>query len=111
MQRTAKGQPIVQLLSLAKDEGVTAIMDLTDTQEKSKHLFLVSALGVVKRIDISDIANIRSSGLIVMKPRDGDNLGWVLATTGTEHILLVSKGGKAIQFSENDVRVMGRAAA
>ncbi len=111
MQRTAKGQPVVQLLSLAKDEGVTAIMDLTDTQEKSKHLFLVSALGVVKRIDISDIANIRSSGLIVMKPRDGDNLGWVLATTGTEHILLVSKGGKAIQFSENDVRVMGRAAA
>lgn len=66
---------------------------------------------MVKRIDIQDIANIRSSGLIVMKPHDGDALGWVRVTDGTDNILLVSRGGKAIQFAENDVRVMGRAAA
>lgn len=109
MQRTAKGQPIVQSLALAKEENISAILDLTDTS--GKHLFLISALGTVKRIDISEIANIRSSGLIVMKPHDGDSLRWVRVTDGTDNVLMVSRGGKAIQFPEGDVRVMGRAAA
>jgi DNA gyrase subunit A len=61
---------------------------------------------VVKRIDVSDVSNIRSSGLIVMKPHDDDSLGWVRVTNGNDNILLVSRGGKVIQFSENDVRVM-----
>ena len=109
MQRTAKGQPIVQSLALAKDESVSAILDLTDI--KGTHLFLISALGVVKRIDMTEIANIRSSGLIVMKPHDGDSLKWVRVTDGSDNILMVSRGGKAIQFPEINVRVMGRAAA
>ena len=109
MQRTAKGQPIVQFLSLAKDEGISAILDFTNTV--GKHLFLISAMGVVKRIDMSEIENIRASGLIVMKPHDGDMLKWVRVTDGTDNILMVSRGGKAIQFSETDVRVMGRTAA
>lgn len=109
MQRTAKWQPVVQFLSLAKDESIATVLDLTNIP--GKHLFLISKAAVVKRIDIQDIANIRSSGLIVMKPHDGDALGWVRVTDGTDNILLVSRGGKAIQFDENDVRVMGRAAA
>ncbi len=109
MQRTAKGQPIVQSFALAKDESISAILDLTAIT--GKHLFLISALGVVKRIDMSEIANIRASGLIVMKPHDGDTLRWVRVTDGTDNILMVSRGGKAIQFSETDVRVMWRAAA
>lgn len=109
MQRTAKGTPIVQFLSLAKDEGISAIMDLTNTV--GKHLFLISAMGVVKRIDMSEIANIRASGLIVMKPHDGDTLRWIRITDGTDNILMVSRWGKAIQFAETDVRVMGRTAA
>lgn len=109
LQRTAKGQPIVQFLALAKDESIATVLDLTNTI--GKHLFLISREAVVKRIDISEIANVRASGLIVMKPHDGDSLGWVRVTDGTDNILLVSRGGKAIQFDENDVRVMGRAAA
>jgi DNA gyrase subunit A len=109
MQRTAKGQPVVQFLSLAKDEQIASVLDLTNIP--GKHLFLISKAAVVKRIDIADIANIRASGLIVMKPHDGDALGWVRVTDGTDNILLVSRGGKAIQFDENDVRVMWRAAA
>lgn len=109
MQRTAKGQPIVQSFALAKDESISAIIDLTAIT--GKYLFLISALGVVKRIDMSEIANIRASGLIVMKPHDGDTLRWVRVTDGTDNILMVSRGGKAIQFAETDVRVMGRAAA
>ena len=109
MQRTAKGQPVVQFLSLAKDESVTTILDLATVT--GKHLVLISHNATVKRIDITDIANIRSSGLIVMKPKDNDSLGWVRVTDGTSNILLVSEGGKVIQFPEGDVRVMGRAAA
>ena len=109
MQRTAKGQPVVQFLSLAKDESVTTILDLATVA--GKHLVLISQNATVKRIDIADIANIRSSGLIVMKPKDNDSLGWVRVTDGANNILLVSEGGKVIQFPEDDVRVMGRAAA
>lgn len=109
MQRTAKGQPVVQFLSLAKDESVTTILDLATVT--GKHLVLISHNATVKRIDITDIANIRSSGLIVMKPKDNDSLGWVRVTDGANNILLVSEGGKVIQFPEDDVRVMGRAAA
>ncbi len=109
MQRTAKGQPVVQFLSLAKDESVTTILDLATVT--GKHLVLISHNATVKRIDITDIDNIRSSGLIVMKPKDNDSLGWVRVTDGTNNILLVSEGGKVIQFPEDDVRVMGRAAA
>lgn len=108
-QRTAKGQPIINFVSLAKDESIEAILDISTTQ--GKHFALVSKKAVIKRVDYEDLANIRSSGLIVMKPKDGDELGWVLSTNGEDKILMVSKKGKAIQFFESDVRVMGRAAA
>lgn len=108
-QRTAKGQPIINLLSLLKDERIATIMDLDATT--GKHLALISRHAVVKRIDMEDIQNIRSSGLIVMKPKDGDELGWVCVTQGDDNVLIVSTKGKAIQFHEEDVRVMGRAAA
>lgn len=87
-QRTAKGQPIVQFLALAKDESITAVLDFTNTS--GKYLFLISRLAVVKRINISDIENVRSNGLIVMKPKVGDTLGWVRVTDGTDNVLLVS---------------------
>jgi DNA gyrase subunit A len=89
MQRTAKGQPIVQFIALAKDESIATVLDLANTT--GKHLFLISREAVVKRIDVSEVANIRSSGLIVMKPHDGDSLGWVRVTDGSDNILLVSR--------------------
>ena len=109
-QRTSKGQPVVNLLSLQKDEEIAAILDL-DSMESNKYLVLITRGAVVKRIDMSEIMSIRTSGLIVMKPREGDTLGWVRATSGQDKIFLVSYAGKAIQFDEEDVRVMGRAAA
>lgn len=108
-QRTAKGQPIVNLLSLQPDEYITSILDMTNAN--GKHFVLISKKAIVKRLDMEDVQNIRSSGLIVMKPKDGDELGWVRITNGADNILIVSKKGKAIQFNEEDVRVMGRAAA
>ncbi len=108
-QRTAKGQPIVNLLALQPGEIVTAILDATTTD--GTNLVLVSKKAIVKRLDRSDIENIRSNGLIVMKPREDDELQWVRMTHGTDNLLLVSEEGKAIQFNEDEVRVMGRAAA
>ena len=108
-QRTAKGQPIINLLSLQKEEEITAILDLAAVA--GKHFALISKKAVIKRVDMEDVKNIRTSGLIVMKPREGDELGWVRVTNGDDNILMVSKHGKAIQFKEEDIRVMGRGAA
>lgn len=108
-QRTNKGQPVINFVGLLKDETVTAILDATNIQ--GKHYALISKKAIVKRIDVEDTANIRSSGLIVMKPKDDDELAFVRTTSGSDNMLLVSKHGKAIQFNEDDVRVMGRAAA
>lgn len=107
--RIAKGQPIINLLSLQKDEEITSILDLNDI--KGKHFVLVTKNATVKRLDLEDVQNIRSSGLIVMKPKDGDELGWVKVTNWEDNVLIVSKKWKAIQFNEKDVRVMWRAAA
>lgn len=89
MQRTAKGQPVVQFLALAKDESIASVLDLEHLD--GDHLVLISRGAVVKRITLSDIANIRSNGLIVMKPKEDDSLGWVRVTDGTSNILLVSE--------------------
>lgn len=109
MQRTAKGQPVVQFLALWKEESIATIIDTQGIVWD--YLILISKWAVVKRISLSEIANIRSNGLIVMKPKEHDSLGWVRVTDGTSNILLVSEGGKVIQFPEEDVRVMGRTAA
>lgn len=88
-QRTAKGQPIVNLLSLQPEEYITSILDMTNAN--GKNFVLISKKAIVKRLDMEDVKNIRSSGLIVMKPKDGDELGWVRITNGTDNILIVSR--------------------
>lgn len=107
--RTTKGQPLINFIALLKDEKITAILD--PSTQQIKYLALISRNALIKRIDFSEITNIRSNGLIVMKPKENDELAWVKVTTGDDNILVVSKKGKAIQFHETDVRVMWRAAA
>ncbi|MBU2259899.1 hypothetical protein KKC44_04825, partial [Patescibacteria group bacterium] len=107
--RIAKGQAIVNLLQLQPEEKVTAILK-ADMEGKS-HLFMATRKGTVKRTEIDQFENIRRSGLIAQKMPPGDELRWVLSTTGKNEILLVTQKGKAIRFKEEDVREMGRAAA
>ncbi|PID86512.1 DNA gyrase subunit A [Candidatus Gracilibacteria bacterium] len=107
--RIAKGQPIINLLGLQKDEEISAILDIT--KEKNKYLFFVSKFGIVKKLAMSDIKNIRTNGLKVVGVKEGDSLMWVKTTTGEDNIFIATKEGKAIQFSEKDVRPMGRAAS
>lgn len=107
--RTSKWQPIINFVSLQKDEEISTI--LLANKADQKYLFLATQLGTVKRLERSQITNIRQNGLIVMKVKDGDKLGWVKPTSGEDNIILVSKKGQAIQFNETDARAMGRAAS
>lgn len=107
--RIAKWQPIVNLLNLQKDEEISAIMDIT--REQKKYLFFVSQKWVVKKLEMDQVKNIRANGLKVVGVKEGDNLSWVKTTSGNDSIFIATHDGKAIQFSEDDVRPMGRAAA
>ncbi|MDA9129408.1 DNA gyrase subunit A [Candidatus Gracilibacteria bacterium] len=107
--RIAKGQPIINLLNLQKDEEIAAILDIT--REQKKYLFFVSRSGIVKKLDMEQVKNIRANGLKVVGVKEDDDLLWVKTTTGNDNIFIATREGKAIQFHEDDVRSMGRAAA
>ena len=107
--RTAKGQPIINLLSLDKNEEISSILDITE--EKNKYLFFVTSKGTSKKLLMDEVKKIRSSGLIVLKIKEDDSLAWVKTTSGDDNIFIATREGKAIQFSEDDVRPMGRAAS
>lgn len=107
--RTAKGQPIINLISLDKNEEISSVLDITE--EKNKYLFFVTSKGTVKKLLMDEVKKIRSSGLIVLKIKEDDELAWVKTTSGNDHIFIATKEWKAIQFLEDDVRPMGRAAS
>ena len=107
--RTAKWQPIINLLSLDKNEEISSILDITE--EKNKYLFFVTSKGTSKKLLMEEVKKIRSSGLIVLKIKEDDNLAWVKTTSGNDNIFIATREWKAIQFGEDDVRPMGRAAS
>ena len=107
--RIAKWQPIINLLGLQKNEEISAILDISE--ELGKNLFFVTKNGVVKKLDMEQVQNIRSNGLKVVWVKEGDELSWVKTTSGHDNIFIATKAWKAIQFDEDDVRPMGRAAA
>jgi DNA gyrase subunit A len=107
--RTAKWQPIVNLINLQKGEQIAAILDIS--KEKNKYLFFVSKLGTVKKLNMDDVKNIRSNWLKVVWVKEWDDLMWVKTTTWNDNIFIATREWKAIQFDENDVRPMWRAAS
>ncbi|MBW7954678.1 DNA gyrase subunit A [Candidatus Gracilibacteria bacterium] len=107
--RTSKGQPIINLLSLDKGEEIASILDITE--EKNKYLFFVTSKGTSKKLLLDEVKKIRSSGLIVLKIKEDDSLAWVKTTSGNDNIFIATRDGKAIQFNEDDVRPMGRTAS
>lgn len=106
--RTAKGQPIVNLLQLQPDELVTSLVTMTADQ-KSGYLFMATNRGTVKKTPLADYINVRSTGLITIKLDDGDELKWVKLTSGNDEIVISTALAQAIRFRERDVRHMGRA--
>jgi DNA gyrase subunit A len=74
-----------------------------------KYLFMATKFGTVKKSAISDFQNIRANGLIAIKLQEGDELNWIIPTTGENNVILVTANGKCIRFKESDVRHTGRA--
>ena len=108
--RTARGMAIVNLLHLAPEESVSAVIDTRD-YETMRYLLFVTSRGVVKRTRFLEYDKTRTKGLIAINLREGDELVRVLPTRGNDDICLVSASGRLMRFSESEVRSMGRTAA
>jgi DNA gyrase subunit A len=108
--RIAKGQSIVNFLSLSQEESVTAVIAF-GKDDNYKYLLMTTEMGTVKKTALSEFENVRRSGLIAIKLEKGNTLRWVAATTGTDEVVATTRNGQAIRFKEGDVRPMGRNAA
>ncbi|MBR2001682.1 MAG: DNA gyrase subunit A [Firmicutes bacterium] len=107
--RTAKGTPAVNFLNLMQRERITAVMPVQDFSSE-KFLIAVTKQGVIKKVDMAQFDTNRKAGLIAINLKDGDELIGIKETTGTSNVIIVTKNGKCICFSEDDVRPMGRLA-
>lgn len=108
--RQAKGRPIVNMIPVEKDEWVRAIIKTKDFPE-DEFLFFVTRDGTVKKTAIIDYSRPRQNGIIAIKLNEGNDLVTVMKTAGSDNILVASKNGQAVKFSEENVRSMGRNSA
>ncbi len=109
-ERTARGTAIVNLLPLAPDEHVQAVIDTRD-YETNRYLFFATRSGQVKKTRFTEYDSSLRAGLIAISLRHDDELVRVIPTNGADDILMVSAAGMTIRFPEDDVRAMGRSAA
>lgn len=111
--RTAKGNAIVNFLQLGPDEKVSAALSLADliASPDTKYLAMVTAKGVMKKVELEQFLDVRRSGLIAIKLKPGDKLEWVRATSGKDDFLLTTMNGQSIRFKEKGIRPMGRTAS
>ncbi|HDP88609.1 MAG TPA: DNA gyrase subunit A [Thioalkalivibrio sp.] len=107
--RTARGKPINNLLPLEPDERINAVLPIREFTE-GQYVFMATSSGIVKKTPLVDFSRPRSSGIIAVDLRDGDQLIGVAITEGERDVMLFSSAGKAIRFNEQDVRPMGRTA-
>jgi DNA gyrase subunit A len=106
--RVSRGKPIVNLFPLEEGEKINAILSVKDFDE-NHFIFMATALGTVKKTALTEFANPRKSGIIAINLDDNDYLIGAEITNGNNDIVLVSNGGKAVWFDEEEVRQMGRA--
>ena len=107
--RTARGTAIVNLLQLAPEEKITAMIPVKEYKQ-GKYLFMATRKGIVKKTPLLDYANVRKTGLAAISLREEDELIEVKLTNNKKDIFLVTKYGQCIRFPETDVRSMGRTA-
>ena len=107
--RTAKGSAIVNVMNLEPNEKITAIIPIKEF-EQGRYIFMATNKGTVKKTDLLDFDTARKVGLIAINLDDGEELISVELTNGDSNIMLATKKGLSINFSETDVRAMGRVA-
>ncbi len=109
--RQSKGLPIINLLSVDKDEKINSIISLKAQEEEYKYLFFITKNGVVKRTNLAEFDNIRSGGKIAISLKENDELISVGKTTGNNEIIIGASNGRMVRFNESEVRIMGRTAS
>ncbi len=107
--RTSKGSNIANLLPIAADERVTSMIKVTEFED-NKFLIMVTKNGIIKRTDLKSFNTARKGGLIALGLDEGDELSWVRMTDGSNEMIVATRLGKCIRFSESDVRAVGRTA-
>ena len=107
--RTARGVNIVNFIQVEKDEKVSAMLHVREMDDDSFLVFATRS-GTVKRMALSALRNIRTSGIRALTLDEGDELINVMRTDGSQNILMATHNGQAICFAETDVRAMGREA-
>jgi len=107
--RNSRGRPIVNLFPLLEGEKITAVLPVKEFDE-GHFIFMATAQGTVKKTPLTDFSNPRKAGIIAVGLDEGDFLVGVAITDGKHDVMMFSDAGKAVRFSENDVRPMGRQA-
>jgi DNA gyrase subunit A len=107
--RQSRGKPVNNLVPLADGEKITAVLPIK-TFDDAHFVFMATANGTVKKTPLTDFSRPRPSGIIAVGLDEGDHLVGVAVTDGRHEIMLFSDAGKAVRFSEQDVRPMGREA-
>ena len=107
--RTAKGTPVINFLNLDQGERVTAVIPVKEFADDN-YLIMVTKNGTIKKTPMSQFDTNRKTGLIAITLKDDDKLIAVSQSSGDESVYVITKKGKSITFSEDDVRSMGRSA-
>lgn len=107
--RNAKGTPVVNIFEMNEGEKITAVIPCRGFSEDT-YLMMITKNGIIKKTQASLFNNIRKSGLIAVGLKDEDELISVQITDGSKDIFVVTQGGMAIRFNENDLRSLGRTA-
>jgi DNA gyrase subunit A len=108
--RSDRGIPIVNVIAVDGNERITAVLPVPSFN-LSKYCTMATARGRLKRMELSEFASVRLSGLIAMNLDEGDELGWARLTGGQDEIIMISAGGQALRIAEKVLRPMGRQAA
>ncbi len=107
-ERQAKGMPINNLIEIGSNERITSVFVRPEQESEAHYMLMVTKNGYIKKTAMAEYANVRRNGLIAINLQDGDELDWVTPTTGSDEVILATELGKAIRFSEAEVRAMGR---
>ena len=107
--RQSKGLPVINLLSLDKEEKITSLLKISKDEEY-KYLVFATKTGIIKRTDINEFANIRNNGKKFITLREDDELISVKKTTGNDDIMMAGSNGRMVRFNESNIRVLGRTA-
>lgn len=107
--RTARGLALVNLVQISQDETVTAVIPVSEFKDDA-FLIMLTRNAFVKKVPMSEFANIRKSGIIAISLSEGDELGWVRQSNGKTDVIIGTSNGMCIRYSEEELRPMGRTA-